>query len=122
LVVPFAELTKALCDVQVRYIEAHGTGTKLGDSIEMTALGAVMTQNRGTTDADKCIIASGKANIGHLEAAAGACVAAGLVFLTCSRACKNIWRGLRRDGVRSGSTSPPQQRVRALVCPQASWA
>jgi acyl transferase domain-containing protein len=53
---------------QVRYIEAHGTGTKLGDSIEMSALGAVM---RSRPLDNKCIIASAKSNIGHLEAAAG---------------------------------------------------
>lgn len=58
---------------QVRYIEAHGTGTKLGDSIEMAALGAVMQAGRDREDGSKfrCIIASVKSNIGHLEAAAG---------------------------------------------------
>ncbi|TFJ86619.1 hypothetical protein NSK_002273 [Nannochloropsis salina CCMP1776] len=58
---------------QVRYIEAHGTGTKLGDSIEMAALGAVMQSDRDREDGSKfrCIVASGKSNIGHLEAAAG---------------------------------------------------
>lgn len=58
---------------QVRYVEAHGTGTKLGDSIEMAALGAVLTNGRDRPDGSKfrCIIASGKSNIGHLEAAAG---------------------------------------------------
>lgn len=58
---------------QVRYIEAHGTGTKLGDSVEMTALAAVMAPGRDRPDGTTsfCIIASGKSNIGHLEAAAG---------------------------------------------------
>ena len=58
---------------EVRYVEAHGTGTKLGDSIEMAALGAVMQNGRDREDGSKfrCIIASAKSNIGHLEAAAG---------------------------------------------------
>ena len=58
---------------QVRYVEAHGTGTKLGDSIEMAALGAVMQAGRDREDGSKfrCIVASIKSNIGHLEAAAG---------------------------------------------------
>jgi acyl transferase domain-containing protein len=50
----------------VVYVEAHGTGTKLGDPIEVQALGEVY--GRGATP---CAIGSVKANLGHLEAAAG---------------------------------------------------
>ena len=50
-------------------IEAHGTGTPLGDPIEVEALGTVLMQGR---PADRpCALASVKTNIGHLEAAAG---------------------------------------------------
>jgi len=54
---------------QVQYVEAHGTGTKLGDPIEVQALGAVISQGRPADR--KCAIGSVKTNIGHLEAGAG---------------------------------------------------
>jgi acyl transferase domain-containing protein len=50
----------------VVYLEAHGTGTPLGDPIEVQALGEVY--GAGTVP---CAIGSVKANLGHLEAAAG---------------------------------------------------
>lgn len=54
---------------QVQYIEAHGTGTQLGDPIEMKALGKVLAQGRSPDN--NCVVGSVKTNIGHLEAAAG---------------------------------------------------
>lgn len=53
----------------ISYIEAHGTGTELGDPIEIDGL----TQAFGTeTDrAGSCALGSVKSSIGHLEAAAG---------------------------------------------------
>ena len=53
----------------VQYVETHGTGTLLGDPIEASALGAVLSQER--PNSRPCLIGSVKSNIGHLEAAAG---------------------------------------------------
>lgn len=54
---------------QVDYIEAHGTGTLLGDPIEITALKEVMGEKAASES--KCYLGSVKANIGHLDAASG---------------------------------------------------
>ncbi len=71
-----AALEMAEVDVEkIGYIEAHGTGTSLGDPIEVKALTTAF-------DSDKqgyCRIGSIKSNIGHLGAAAGV---AGLIKAT----------------------------------------
>ena len=54
---------------EVQYIQAHGTGTKLGDPIEVRALGRVLARDRNP--ARKCVLGSVKTNIGHTESAAG---------------------------------------------------
>jgi polyketide synthase PksN len=53
----------------ISYIEAHGTGTFLGDPIEIAGLSTVFRQDTAATQF--CAIGSAKSNIGHLEAAAG---------------------------------------------------
>src|SRR5262249_49458241 len=53
----------------ISYIEAHGTGTRLGDPIEIAALSQAFHQH--TQDREFCRIGSVKSNIGHCESAAG---------------------------------------------------
>ena len=64
----------------IGYIEAHGTGTSLGDPVEVNGLKAAFAElyrRRGLEVGQAhCALGSVKANIGHLEAAAGA---AGLI-------------------------------------------
>lgn len=54
---------------KVSYIEAHGTGTTIGDPIEIKALSEVFEQF--TANKQFCAIGSVKTNIGHLHSAAG---------------------------------------------------
>jgi acyl transferase domain-containing protein len=68
-------LTQAnLSGKDIDYVEAHGTGTPLGDPIEVRSLGSALGGVRDTP----LMIGAVKANIGHLEAAAGV---AGLIKL-----------------------------------------
>ncbi|HSO74834.1 MAG TPA: type I polyketide synthase, partial [Blastocatellia bacterium] len=52
---------------EIDYIEAHGTGTPLGDPIELRALGNVFAAERHRP----LVVGSVKTNLGHLEACAG---------------------------------------------------
>lgn len=68
-----AELLKQVYDeagihpAQLAFIEAHGTGTRVGDPAEAFALGSVLGQGRS----EPLPIGSVKSNIGHLEPASG---------------------------------------------------
>ena len=53
----------------ITYIEAHGTGTRLGDPIEIEGIQRAF--KRYTTKKQFCAIGSVKSNIGHLDASAG---------------------------------------------------
>ncbi len=53
----------------ITYIEAHGTGTELGDPIEIDALRQVFRKD--ISENQLCAIGSVKSSIGHLDAAAG---------------------------------------------------
>ncbi|MBV9654053.1 MAG: SDR family NAD(P)-dependent oxidoreductase [Acetobacteraceae bacterium] len=54
---------------RVGYVETHGTGTALGDPIEIDALAAIY--GAASADAPSCALGASKANINHLEGAAG---------------------------------------------------
>ncbi|MEO0837186.1 MAG: polyketide synthase, partial [Cyanobacteria bacterium J06642_3] len=50
---------------QISYLESHGTGTSLGDLIELEALSSVFKEN------ERLVLGAVKTNIGHLESASG---------------------------------------------------
>lgn len=59
----------------IGYIEGHGTGTRLGDAIELRSFHSLMAGRR-----DPCRVGSIKGNIGHLDSAAGLAGLAKAVF------------------------------------------
>ncbi len=83
-----AVLRAALADAgvapaSVDFVETHGTGTALGDPIELQALGDVYGPGRDRP----LMVGSVKTNIGHLESAAGI---AGLIKAALALACAEI--------------------------------
>jgi acyl transferase domain-containing protein len=67
-VIATALRSAGICPDQISYVEAHGSGTPLGDLIEFNALKNVL----GVTGSrHPCAIGALKSNVGHLEAAAG---------------------------------------------------
>ncbi|MDQ3256677.1 MAG: aminotransferase class III-fold pyridoxal phosphate-dependent enzyme, partial [Acidobacteriota bacterium] len=68
-VIAMAQAVAGVDAETISYIEAHGTGTPLGDPIEIAALTQAF---RASTDAKGfCAVGSAKTNVGHLEVAAG---------------------------------------------------
>jgi acyl transferase domain-containing protein/acyl-CoA synthetase (AMP-forming)/AMP-acid ligase II/NADPH:quinone reductase-like Zn-dependent oxidoreductase/acyl carrier protein len=87
-----AVMRRALADADVDatavgYVETHGTGTALGDPIEVAALRAVY----GGDGARPCRLGALKTNIGHLEAAAGV---AGLIKAVLTLGAPGVPRNL----------------------------
>jgi acyl transferase domain-containing protein len=70
---------------ELGFVAAHGTGTEVGDPIEVTAL--TQAFRAGTSDTGFCALGSVKANIGHLDTAAGV---ASLVQAICALKAKEI--------------------------------
>jgi acyl transferase domain-containing protein/acyl carrier protein len=57
----------AIMPQDISYVECHGTGTKIGDPIEISAIQNTIAKGRK----NKCYLGSVKSNMGHLESAAG---------------------------------------------------
>lgn len=78
-----------LAPEEVGFIEAHGTGTKIGDPIEMEAIAKVFKASK--TKENPLLIGSVKSNIGHLEAAAGmAGIIKAILCVQHAKAPKNL--------------------------------
>ncbi|MCP4750066.1 MAG: KR domain-containing protein, partial [Proteobacteria bacterium] len=85
----------------IGYIEAHGTGTELGDPIEIEGLKAAFKEMYRTTGASgvteaHCGLGSVKTNIGHTELAAGV---AGVIKVLLQMKHKTIVKSLHCDTV-----------------------
>lgn len=90
-----------LAPADIDYTEAHGTGTSLGDPIELRAMAAALGGERQASS--PLLVGSVKTNVGHLEAAAGV---AGLLKLVLA-----LWH----------REIPPHRNLIALN-PRVDWA
>jgi acyl transferase domain-containing protein/NADPH:quinone reductase-like Zn-dependent oxidoreductase len=120
-----AVIREALKDAQIRpgdvsFIETHGTGTSLGDPIEVEALDAVY----GTATASEnaiCTLGAVKTNFGHLEAAAGI---AGLIKVALAFENQEIPRNLNFKRLNPQIHPAQESRLRiaaeALAWPRTS--
>ncbi|RYD41713.1 MAG: type I polyketide synthase, partial [Verrucomicrobiaceae bacterium] len=69
-VIAMAQAAAGVSPSDISYIEAHGTGTPLGDPIEVAALTKAFREG-GAEENEFCSIGTGKTHIGHLDCAAG---------------------------------------------------
>lgn len=69
-VISLAQAAAGVHPSEISYIEAHGTGTPLGDPIEVAALTKAFREG-GADASGYCAIGTGKTHIGHLDVAAG---------------------------------------------------
>lgn len=96
-----AVITKALNDAdmplnRVGYIECHGTGTALGDPVEINGLKMVAKNQPDQQFEQQCHLGSIKSNIGHLEYGAGA---VGLIKTILQLKHRKIARTLHCDEI-----------------------
>ncbi|MCV7175642.1 type I polyketide synthase [Mycolicibacterium sphagni] len=98
----------------IGYLEAHGTGTSLGDPIEVQAAAAALGKGRAADQ--PLLIGSAKTNIGHLEAAAGV---AGVLKVVLSLEHQELPKHLN---FRNPSPHIPWDRIPVRVVDQAvAW-
>ena len=103
-----------LSPADIQYVETHGTGTPLGDPIEVSAI--VETLGKDRASSDPVIIGAVKSNIGHLEAAAGM---AGLIKVIMALRHRTIPANLHFD---IPNPHIPWDEVPVTVAKQAqSW-
>ncbi|HEX3126202.1 MAG TPA: amino acid adenylation domain-containing protein, partial [Thermoanaerobaculia bacterium] len=69
-VIAEALATASVHPEEIAYVEAHGTATPLGDTVEIAALTRAF-RLRGSARSGYCALGSVKSNLGHLDAAAG---------------------------------------------------
>ena len=93
----------------LQYIEAHGTGTPLGDPVEVAALCGAFEQF--TRDRQFCGIGSVKPSLGHTDAAAGL---AGLIKILLSLRPRPI--------ARLAESEYPQSAHRIRMLPLVAWS
>lgn len=97
-----AVIQKAISDAEIdfsriSYIECHGTGTELGDPVEIEGLKSVAAELLEDKDnTQSCKLGSIKSNIGHLEMAAGV---AGLIKVVLQMKHKKIVKSLHCDKI-----------------------
>jgi len=113
-----AVIRDALRDAQIRaadvsFIETHGTGTSLGDPIEVEALDAVYGASQDGKSA--CVLGAVKTNFGHLEAAAGI---AGLIKVVLSLENQEIPRNLNFERLNPQIQLGPGSRLQLATEPR----
>ncbi|CAG0930624.1 phthiocerol/phenolphthiocerol synthesis type-I polyketide synthase E [Thermoflexales bacterium] len=87
LVIQAAQNAAGIEPDTISYIEAHGSGTEVGDPIEIAALTQAFRARSTTKRVKYCALGSVKTNIGHLDTAAGV---AGLIKTTLALEHKQI--------------------------------
>ena len=109
-----------LAPSDIGYLEAHGTGTPLGDPIELNAAARALRPQG--VEAAPLIIGSAKTNIGHLEAAAGV---AGLIKTVLALCHETIPRHLHFETPNpqiAWSTLPVEVPAEAVAWPTGGAA
>lgn len=75
---------------EVSYINAHATGTQVGDAAEASAIRSIMTGEEGYADESQVTVSSTKGAVGHLLGAAGA-IEALFAVLSVAEVSRGYW-------------------------------